>query len=95
LSRATELADKEEEERLLEARLKHKLRSIFHECVGKFVVHVVNLVINKYQSSLLTDPKSRKVLFVENPLLPLYVKEAMARILFNNLQVSEAHKSLD
>jgi hypothetical protein len=38
-------------------------------------------------SSLLTDPKSRKVILVEHPLLPLYIKEMMARILFNNLQV--------
>lgn len=38
-------------------------------------------------SSLLTDPKSRKVILVEHPLLPLYIKEIMARILFNNLQV--------
>jgi hypothetical protein len=38
-------------------------------------------------SSLLTDPKSRKVILVEHPLLPLYIKEIIARILFNNLQV--------
>lgn len=38
-------------------------------------------------SSLLTDPKSRKVIIVEQPLLPLYIKDAIARILFNNLQV--------
>jgi hypothetical protein len=47
-------------------------------------------VIHKPQqmcSSLLTDPKSRKVILVEHPLLPLYIKETMARILFNNLQV--------
>jgi hypothetical protein len=39
-------------------------------------------------SSLLTDPKSRKVIVVEQPLLPLHIKEALARILFNNLQVT-------
>lgn len=38
-------------------------------------------------SSLLTDPKSRKVIVVEHPLLPLHVKDTIARILFNNLQV--------
>jgi actin-related protein 10 len=43
-----------------------------------------------YFSSLLTDPKSRKILVIEHPLLPLYVKEMVARILFNNLQVSGA-----
>ncbi|TCD66444.1 hypothetical protein EIP91_001381 [Steccherinum ochraceum] len=41
----------------------------------------------KGSSSLLTDPKSRKVIIVEHPLLPLHVKDAIARILFNNLQV--------
>ncbi|EMD33902.1 hypothetical protein CERSUDRAFT_67540 [Gelatoporia subvermispora B] len=40
-----------------------------------------------FHNSLLTDPKSRKVIIVEHPLLPLYIKEHMARILFNNLQV--------
>lgn len=38
-------------------------------------------------SSLLTDPKSRKVIIIEHPLLPLHIKEMMAKILFNNLQV--------
>ena len=38
-------------------------------------------------SSLLADPKSRKVIIVEHPLLPLYIKETIARILFDNLQV--------
>ncbi|TDL25683.1 actin-like ATPase domain-containing protein [Rickenella mellea] len=40
-----------------------------------------------FHDSLLTDPKSRKVIIVENALLPLYIKEMIARILFNNLQV--------
>lgn len=37
--------------------------------------------------SLLTDPKSRKVILVEHPLLPLYIKDALAKVLFGNLQV--------
>lgn len=36
---------------------------------------------------LLTDPKSRKVIIVEHPLLPLYIKDMMASVLFDNLQV--------
>ena len=36
---------------------------------------------------LLTDPKSRKVILVEHPLLPLYIKDALAKVLFGNLQV--------
>lgn len=35
----------------------------------------------------MTDPKSRKVILVEHPLLPLHIKETIARILFDNLQV--------
>ena len=38
-------------------------------------------------SILLTDPKSRKVILVEHPLLPVYVKDMFARALFGNLQV--------
>lgn len=38
-------------------------------------------------SSLLTDPKSRKVIIIEHPLLPVYVKDIFAKILFENLQV--------
>jgi hypothetical protein len=38
-------------------------------------------------SSLLTDPKSRKVIVIEHPLLPVHVKEILAKILFENLQV--------
>ena len=38
-------------------------------------------------SSLLTEPKSRKVIVIEHPLLPVYVKEILAKILFENLQV--------
>lgn len=35
-------------------------------------------------SSLLADPKARKVIVIEHPLLPLYIKEVIARILFEN-----------
>ncbi|KAH8101014.1 fungal-specific actin related protein [Cristinia sonorae] len=70
LNRAAALADRQEEDRQLQARLQACLRSVFHD-------------------SLLTDPKSRKIIIVEHPLLPLHVKEAIARILFNNLQVNK------
>lgn len=33
------------------------------------------------------DPKTRKVIVLENPLLPTRVKELIARVLFDNLQV--------
>ncbi|KAH9847690.1 actin-domain-containing protein [Lenzites betulinus] len=68
LNRASKLAEREEEDRILEAKLQACLRSVFH-------------------NSLLTDPKSRKIILVEHPLLPLHIKETIARVLFNNLQV--------
>ncbi|KAK7033266.1 actin-related protein 10 [Favolaschia claudopus] len=40
-----------------------------------------------FHDSLLTDPKARKVILVEHALLPLYIKDMIARILFENLQV--------
>lgn len=33
------------------------------------------------------DPKTRKVIVLENPLLPNRVKEMIAHVLFDNLQV--------
>lgn len=44
-------------------------------------------LIKVYVRSLLTDPKSRKVILVEHPLLPLYIKDIFANVLFGNLQV--------
>lgn len=40
--------------------------------------------------NLIIDPKTRKVIVVENPLLSTRVKEMIARVLFDNLQVSRA-----
>ncbi|KAK2460960.1 hypothetical protein APHAL10511_007430 [Amanita phalloides] len=37
-----------------------------------------------FHHSLLTDPKARKVILVEHPLLPIYIKNIIARILFEN-----------
>ncbi|KAJ4477354.1 fungal-specific actin related protein [Lentinula aciculospora] len=68
LKRATDAAERLEEDKLLDIRLEQNLRAVFHD-------------------SLLTDPKARKVIIIENPLLPIHIKEALARILFGNLQV--------
>ncbi|KAG5647019.1 hypothetical protein DXG03_001744 [Asterophora parasitica] len=65
LRRATDLAERAEEEKLLEVNLQSCLRSVFHD-------------------SLLTDPKARKVILVEHALLPLYIKDIIARVLFEN-----------
>jgi hypothetical protein len=32
----------------------------------------------------MTDPKARKVILIEHPLLPLHIKELVAKILFDN-----------
>ena len=42
----------------------------------------------------MTDPKTRKVLVIENPLLPNQVKDMIARVLFDNLQVRLSHQKL-
>ena len=51
------------------------------------LIFVLQSAVDKTSRSLLTDPKLRKVILVEHPLLPLYIKEIIARILFDNLQV--------
>jgi actin-related protein 10 len=94
LSRASESTERVEEDTLLELKLEACLRNVFHRCArysipsrgrgffdGRFaVVFVISRL-------LLTDPRARKVIMVENALLPLHIKEALARILFENLQV--------
>ncbi|CAO3646639.1 unnamed protein product [Cunninghamella echinulata] len=40
-----------------------------------------------YFKLLLTDPKSRKVIICESPLLPIIVKQTIARILFDYFQI--------
>ncbi|KAL7415659.1 actin-domain-containing protein [Mrakia frigida] len=40
-----------------------------------------------FAKHLMTDPKSRKVIVLENPLLPTRIKEMLARCLFEDLQV--------
>jgi actin-related protein 10 len=42
---------------------------------------------NVWFNHLMTDPKSRKVIVIESPLLPTRIKEMLARILFSNLNV--------
>lgn len=36
----------------------------------------------------MTDPKARKVIVVENTYLPSYIKDEIAKALFDNLKVS-------
>ncbi|KAG2369085.1 fungal-specific actin related protein [Suillus spraguei] len=67
-SRATDPAEKAEQDNMLVVNLERCMRSVFHE-------------------SLLAEPKARKVILVEHPLMPLYIKDMIAHILFSNLQV--------
>ncbi|WWD20116.1 hypothetical protein CI109_104591 [Kwoniella shandongensis] len=50
-------------------------------------VRVVKKLRDTFSKHLMTDPKSRKVIVVENTFLPTYVKEHLARTLFDNLKV--------
>ncbi|KIJ62831.1 hypothetical protein HYDPIDRAFT_135248 [Hydnomerulius pinastri MD-312] len=50
-------------------------------------INIERCMRSAFHESLLTEPKSRKVILVEHPLLPLYIKDTLARVLFGNLQV--------
>ncbi|KAK8849491.1 hypothetical protein IAR55_004825 [Kwoniella newhampshirensis] len=50
-------------------------------------VRIVKKLRETFVKHLMTDPKSRKVIVVENTFLPTYVKEHIARALFENLKV--------
>jgi len=44
------------------------------------------LYVNRH---LLTDPKQRKVIVCESPLAPIALKQTIAKVLFEKLQVRE------
>lgn len=52
--------------------LEEKLKKLLHDIYFKL---------------LLTEPKSRKVIICESPLLPIVVKQTIARILFDYFQI--------
>lgn len=85
LTRAKDQFGREEEDRMLQAKLQDRLRAVFHECAPADTLRFRESLTR--DSSLLTDPKSRKVIVIEHPLLPLYIKDMIARVLFTNLQV--------
>lgn len=58
---------------------------MFSNIVNRYADSPLSLSVSL--SHLMTDPKSRKVIVVENPLLSTRVKEMIARVLFGNLQV--------
>jgi actin-related protein 10 len=90
LTRATNQLDREEEDRMLQAKLQERFHAVFHEYVPANISQLRGWLM--HGSSLLTDPKSRRVIVVEHPLLPLHVKDMIARILFTNLQVCKGGK---
>lgn len=51
------------------------------------LAQLTQLLRGAYTQHLMVDPKQRKVLVVENPMLPTTVKEMICKVLFNNLQV--------
>lgn len=51
------------------------------------LAQLTQLLRKAYTQHLMVDPKQRKVLVVENPLLPNSIKELICKVLFNNLQV--------
>jgi actin-related protein 10 len=77
--------ERQEADRVLAQRLQDRLRSMFFEWVE--VQATSSCGTDASFSMLLADPKSRKVIIVEHPLLPLGVKDLMAQILFENLNV--------
>lgn len=73
----------------MELELQDRLRSVFFKWVSADQQTDATRLLSSYlvHSSLLADPKARKVIVIEPPLLPLAVKDMFARILFNNLEV--------
>lgn len=51
------------------------------------LAQLTQLLRKAFTQHLMVDPKQRKVLVVENPMLPNAVKEMIYKVLFNNLQV--------
>ncbi|SJX65902.1 related to ACT1-Actin [Sporisorium reilianum f. sp. reilianum] len=51
------------------------------------LAQLTQLLRNAFTQHLMVDPKQRKVLVVENPMLPNSIKDMICTVLFNNLQV--------
>ncbi|TKY87645.1 hypothetical protein EX895_003226 [Sporisorium graminicola] len=67
-------------ERCVDDQLRRGKRSLV-------LAQLTQLLRNAFTQHLMVDPKQRKVLVVENPMLPNSVKEMICAVLFNNLQV--------
>ncbi|SPO32062.1 related to ACT1 - Actin [Ustilago trichophora] len=51
------------------------------------LAQLTQLLRSAFTQHLMVDPKQRKVLVAENPMLPTSIKEMICKVLFNNLQV--------
>lgn len=65
---------------------------VLNRCHNSGSIHIRSLrnahaLTSPPSSNLMSDPKARKVIVIESPLLPTQVKEMIARVLFDNLQV--------
>ncbi|KIY51794.1 actin-like ATPase domain-containing protein [Fistulina hepatica ATCC 64428] len=68
--------------------LKRSADAIEHEEEDRnLFIAIRNHLRRVFHDCLLTDPRARKVIIIEHPLLPNCVKEMMAAALFDNLQV--------
>ncbi|KAF9427042.1 hypothetical protein BGZ94_005570 [Podila epigama] len=74
-----------EQERLqiLEERLSEYLYDVYF----KYGSGILEASFDKCNSYLLTDPKQRKVIICESPLAPIALKQTIAKVLFDKLQV--------
>ncbi|SPO25264.1 related to ACT1 - Actin [Ustilago trichophora] len=51
------------------------------------LAQLTQLLRTAFTQHLMVDPKQRKVIIAENPMLPTSIKEMICKVLFNNLQV--------
>lgn len=64
-----------------------KFGLVYHSEVAGARKLIRTLRRSHLRSHLMTDPKTRKVIIVENALMSTRVKNMIARVLFDNLQV--------
>jgi actin-related protein 10 len=84
-SRATDPAEKVEQDNMLAVNLERCMYALCHSRVSGHNYHKHLHPIHR--EGLLAEPKARKVILVEHPLMLLYIKDMIAHVLFSNLQV--------
>jgi actin-related protein 10 len=79
--------DRREAGRLIGVRIVKKMRDTFYKSVSS-LRRLSSTRLTGVLRHLLADPKSRKVIVLENNYMPSFVKEYIAQALFDNLRVS-------